>query len=192
MTYKKHPTSIIDKGAEIGDRTNIWHWTHICSGAKIGNSVTIGQNVFIANKVVIGDRCKIQNNVSIFDNVTLEEEVFCAPSVVFTNVYNPRSSIVRKDEYKNTTIKKGATLGANCTIICGITVGDFAFIGAGALVNKNVKPFSLMVGVPSFQKGWMSEYGNQIPLPLTGDGKYKCPYEGKVYKLRNNIMTRVK
>ena len=149
MTYNKHPTSIIDNGAEIGDDTNIWHWTHICSGAKIGNSVTIGQNVFIANKVIIGDRCKIQNNVSIFDNITLEEEVFCGPSVVFTNVYNPRSHIVRKEEYKNTKIKKGATLGANCTIICGVTVGKFSFIGAGALVNKNVKDFSLMVGVPA-------------------------------------------
>lgn len=192
MTFNKHPTSIIDKGAEIGDNTKIWHWTHICSGAKIGNSVTIGQNVFIANKVIIGDRCKIQNNVSIFDNITLEDEVFCAPSVVFTNVYNPRSYIVRKEEYKNTTIKKGATLGANCTIICGITVGDFSFIGAGALVNKNVKPFSLMLGVPAFQKGWMSEYGKQIPLPLTGEGDYICPYEGKTYALRGDIMTRVK
>jgi len=192
MTYNKHPTSIIDKGAEIGDDTNIWHWTHISSGAKIGNSVTIGQNVFIANKVIIGDRCKIQNNVSIFDNITLEEEVFCAPSVVFTNVYNPRSHIVRKEEYKNTTIKKGATLGANCTIICGVTVGSFSFIGAGALVNKNVKAFSLMVGVPAYQKGWMSEYGIQIPLPLTGDGNYMCPYEDKIYKLRGDIMLRVK
>ena len=192
MTYNKHPTSIIDKGAEIGDDTNIWHWTHICSGAKIGNSVTIGQNVFIANKVFIGDKCKIQNNVSIFDNVTLEEGVFCGPSVVFTNVYNPRSHIVRKEEYKNTIIKKGATLGANCTIICGITIGDFAFIGAGALVNKNIKAFSLMMGVPAFQKGWMSEYGEQIPLPLTGEADYTCPHEGKTYVLHNDIMTRVK
>ena len=191
MIYQKHYTAIVDEGANIGKNTNIWHWSHICSGAKIGNSVSVGQNVFIGNKVVIGNKCKIQNNVSIFDNVILEDQVFCGPSMVFTNVYNPRSHIVRKEEYKTTLIKRGVTLGANCTIICGITIDEFAFIGAGAVVNKNVKPFALMLGVPAYQKGWMSEYGNQIPLPLNGEGNYNCPFEGKEYKLTKGNMTRV-
>ena len=191
MIYQKHYTAIVDEGANIGENTNIWHWSHVCSGAKIGNSVSIGQNVFIGNKVVIGNKCKIQNNVSIFDNVTLEDEVFCGPSMVFTNVYNPRSHIVRKEEYKNTLIKRGTTLGANCTIICGFTIGEFAFIGAGAVVNKNVKPFALMLGVPAYQKGWMSEYGKQIPLPLNGKGNYNCPFECKEYKLTKSNMIRV-
>ena len=136
-------------------------------------------------------KCKIQNNVSIFDNVILEDQVFCGPSMVFTNVYNPRSHIVRKEEYKTTLIKRGVTLGANCTIICGITIDEFAFIGAGAVVNKNVKPFALMLGVPAYQKGWMSEYGKQIPLPLNGEGNYICPFEGKEYKLTKGNMIRV-
>ena len=191
MIYKKHYTAIVDEGANIGDNTNIWHWSHVCSGAKIGNSVSIGQNVFIGNKVVIGNKCKIQNNVSVFDNVILEDEVFCGPSMVFTNVYNPRSHIVRKEEYKTTLIKRGATLGANSTIICGVTIGEFAFVGAGAVVNKNVKPFALMLGVPAYQKGWMSEYGKQIPLPLNGEGNYHCFYEGKEYKLTKSNMIRV-
>jgi UDP-2-acetamido-3-amino-2,3-dideoxy-glucuronate N-acetyltransferase len=191
MIYQKHHTAIVDEGANIGENSNIWHWSHVCSGAKIGNSVSIGQNVFIGNKVVIGNKCKIQNNVSIFDNVTLEDEVFCGPSMVFTNVYNPRSYIVRKEEYKTTLIKRGATLGANSTIICGVTIGEFAFIGAGAVVNKNVKPFALMLGVPAYQKGWMSEYGKQIPLPLNGEGNYNCPFEGKDYILTKGNMIRV-
>ena len=191
MIYQKHYTAIVDEGANIGENTNIWHWSHVCSGAKIGNSVSVGQNVFIGNKVVIGNKCKIQNNVSIFDNVILEDQVFCGPSMVFTNVYNPRSHIVRKEEYKTTLIKRGVTLGANCTIICGITIDEFAFIGAGAVVNKNVKPFALMLGVPAYQKGWMSEYGKQIPLPLNGEGNYICPFEGKEYKLTKGNMIRV-
>ena len=191
MIYQKHYTAIVDEGANIGENTNIWHWSHVCSGAKIGNSVSIGQNVFIGNKVVIGNKCKIQNNVSIFDNVILEDEVFCGPSMVFTNVYNPRSHIVRKEEYKTTLIKRGATLGANSTIICGITIGEFAFVGAGAVVNKNVKPFALMLGVPAYQKGWMSEYGKQIPLPLNGEGNYNCSFEGKEYKLTKGNMIRI-
>ena len=191
MTFQKHYTAIIDKGAVIGNGTNIWHWTHVCGGAKIGNLVTIGQNVFIGNKVIIGNKCKIQNNVSVFDNIVIEDEVFCGPSVVFTNVYNPRSSIDRKEEYQNTLIKRGVTLGANSTIICGITIGDFAFIGAGAVVNTNVKPFALMLGVPAYQKGWMSEFGKQIPLPLNGEGDYSCPDEGKEYKLTKDNLIRI-
>jgi UDP-2-acetamido-3-amino-2,3-dideoxy-glucuronate N-acetyltransferase len=186
-----HPTAIVDEGAQIGEGSRIWHWVHVCGGAQIGKGVSLGQNVFVGNKVVIGDHCKIQNNVSVYDNVTLEEGVFCGPSMVFTNVYNPRSLIERKAEYRDTLVKKGATLGANCTIVCGTTIGEFAFIGAGAVVNKEVKPYALMVGVPAKQIGWMSEYGEQIPLALSGDGDYTCPYSGQKYKLHNDKMERV-
>lgn len=186
-----HPTAIIDEGAQIGDGSRIWHWVHICGGATIGKSVSLGQNVFVGNKVVIGDHCKIQNNVSVYDNVTLEEGVFCGPSMVFTNVYNPRSLIARKSEYRDTLVKKGATLGANCTIVCGCTVGEYAFIGAGAVVNKNVKPYALMVGVPAKQIGWMSEFGEQIPLPVEGNGEYICPHTNHLYKLIDNQLQRV-
>lgn len=183
-----HPTAIVDEGARIGKGSRIWHWVHICGGAIIGEGVSLGQNVFVGNKVVIGNNCKIQNNVSIFDNVTLEEGVFCGPSMVFTNVYNPRSLIERKNEYRHTLIKKGATLGANCTIICGTTIGDHAFIGAGAVVNKDVKPYALMVGVPARQVGWMSEFGERIPLPLMGERRYTCPHTNKEYQLDGNTM----
>ena len=176
MTITIHETAIIDEGAQIGEGARIWHFAHVCGGAKIGGNVSLGQNVFVGNKVVIGQNCKIQNNVSVYDNVTLEDDVFCGPSMVFTNVYNPRSHIERKNEYRSTLIKKGATLGANSTIVCGITIGEYAFIGAGALINKDVKPYALMVGVPARQIGWMSEYGEQIPLPLNGQDKYLCPY----------------
>ncbi|RDH43197.1 N-acetyltransferase [Zooshikella ganghwensis] len=181
--YIVHESAIIDKGAQIGKGSRIWHFAHICSGAKIGAKVSIGQNAFIGNKVSIGASCKIQNNVSVYDNVTLEEGVFCGPSMVFTNVYNPRALIERKSEYRNTLIKKGATLGANCTIVCGITVGQFAFIGAGAVVNKNTPDFALMVGVPAKQIGWMSKYGEQLNLPLEGEGLTICPHSGEKYKL---------
>jgi UDP-2-acetamido-3-amino-2,3-dideoxy-glucuronate N-acetyltransferase len=181
-----HPTAIIDEGAQIGAGSRVWHWVHICSGARIGQGVSLGQNVFVGNKARIGDRCKIQNNVSVYDNVTLEEGVFCGPSMVFTNVYNPRSLIERKDEYRDTLVKKGATLGANCTIVCGVTIGEFAFIGAGALVNKDVKPYALMVGVPARQIGWMSEHGEQMPLPLEGESSYTCPHTGQTYRLERN------
>ena len=186
-----HPTAIIDDGATVGEGCRVWHWVHICGGARIGNGVSLGQNVFVGNKVVIGDHCKIQNNVSVYDNVTLEDGVFCGPSMVFTNVYNPRSLIERKSEYRDTLVKSGATLGANCTIVCGITIGQFAFIGAGAVVNKDVKPYALMVGVPARQVGWMSEHGEQIPLPLEGDGKYTCPHSGQKYQLKNKHLERV-
>lgn len=161
MNYTKHETAIIDDGAEIGDGTRIWHWTHVCGGAKIGNNCSLGQNVFVANKVVIGNGVKIQNNVSVYDNVTLEDDVFCGPSMVFTNVYNPRSAVNRKNEYRDTIVKKGATLGANCTIVCGVTIGKYAFVGAGAVVNKDVPDYALVVGVPAKQIGWMDEEGNR-------------------------------
>jgi UDP-2-acetamido-3-amino-2,3-dideoxy-glucuronate N-acetyltransferase len=190
MTYTVHISAIIDDGAQIGDGSRVWHFAHVCGGAKIGKGVSLGQNVFVGNKVVIGDKCKIQNNVSVYDNVTLEEGVFCGPSMVFTNVYNPRSLIERKNEYRNTLIKKGATLGANCTVVCGTTVGEYAFVGAGAVVNKDVKPYALMVGVPAKQIGWMSEYGDQIPLPVDGNGKYVCPHSGFEYKLLDGFMKK--
>jgi len=178
-----HPTAIVDEGALIGDESRVWHWTHVCGGARVGRGVSLGQNVFVGNKVVIGDRCKIQNNVSVYDNVYLEEGVFCGPSMVFTNVYNPRSLIERKSEYRDTVVKRGVTLGANCTVVCGATIGEFAFIGAGSVVNKDVPAYALMVGVPARQIGWMSEYGEQIPLPLSGDGEYTCPHTGRRYSL---------
>lgn len=190
MSVSIHPSAIVDEGAQIGDGSRIWHFVHVCGGAKIGKGVSLGQNVFVGNKVAIGDHCKIQNNVSVYDNVTLEEGVFCGPSMVFTNVYNPRALIERKNEYRNTLVKQGATLGANCTIVCGVTVGQFAFIGAGAVVNRDVKPYALMVGVPARQVGWMSEYGEQIPLPVNGSGNYTCPHSGQLYQLNGENLER--
>ena len=186
-----HPTAIIDPGAQIGEGSRIWHWVHVCSAARIGRGVSLGQNVFVGNKVVIGDRCKVQNNVSVYDNVTLEEGVFCGPSMVFTNVHNPRALIERKNEYRNTLVKKGATLGANYTVVCGVTIGEFAFVGAGAVVTKDVKPYALMVGVPARQIGWMSEYGEQVPLPLRGEGQHTCPHTGQVYLLAQDHLSVV-
>lgn len=185
-----HPSAIVDEGAQIGEGSRVWHWVHVCGGAQIGKGVSLGQNVFVGNRVVIGDHCKIQNNVSVYDNVTLAEGVFCGPSMVFTNVYNPRSLIERKSEYRDTIVKKGATFGANCTIVCGVTIGEFAFIGAGSVINKDVKPYALVVGVPGRQVGWMSEYGEQIPLPLQGDGSYVCIHTGDVYRLKGENMER--
>lgn len=170
MSYQAHETAIIDEGASIGNNTRIWHWTHICSLAKIGEHCSLGQNVFVGNKVSIGHNVKIQNNVSVYDNVTLEDDVFCGPSMVFTNVYNPRSHVSRKDEYKDTFVKRGATLGANCTIVCGVTIGEYAFIGAGAVVNKDVPDFALMAGVPARQIGWMSRFGEQLTFKKEDDG----------------------
>lgn len=187
--YTVHDTAIVDPGAQIGTGSRIWHWVHVCGGAQIGQNVSLGQNVFVGNQVSVGDNCKIQNNVSVYDNVTLEEGVFCGPSMVFTNVYNPRSLIERKNEYRNTIVKKGATLGANCTIVCGIVIGEFAFVGAGAVVTKDVAPYALMVGVPARQIGWMSEYGEQIPLPIAGAGRYICPHMNTVYILSHDQLT---
>ena len=191
MNTTIHSSAIVDDGAQIGDGSRVWHWVHVCSGARIGKNVSLGQNVFVGNKVSIGDNCKIQNNVSVYDNVTLEEDVFCGPSMVFTNVYNPRSLIERKSEYRYTLVKKGATLGANCTIVCGITIGEFAFVGAGAVINKDVKPYALMVGTPARQIAWMSEFGEQIPLPIDGQGQYQCTHTGQNYVLSGQHLKRV-
>lgn len=190
MSYQVHPSAIIDDGAEIGDGSRVWHFVHICGGARVGKNVSMGQNVFVGNKVVIGDNCKIQNNVSVYDNVILEEGVFCGPSMVFTNVYNPRSLIERKDEYLDTLVKRGATLGANSTIVCGVTIGEFAFVGAGAVVNNDVLPYALMVGVPARQIGWMSEYGEQLDLPLSGSGEAVCARSGVRYSLDGQNLTK--
>jgi len=186
-----HTSAIVDAGAQIAEGSRVWHFVHVSAGAKIGKDVSLGQNVFVGNKVVIGDHCKIQNNVSVYDNVILEEGVFCGPSMVFTNVYNPRALIDRKSEYRGTLIKKGATLGANCTVLCGVTVGEYAFVGAGAVVLKNVKPYALMVGVPARQVGWMSEYGEQIPLPVKGEGGYMCPRTRQQYVLSGETLMRL-
>ena len=188
MKNQIHPTAIVDDGAQIGEDTFIWHWTHVCGGASIGKRATLGQNVFVGNNVKIGDKCKIQNNVSVYDNVFLEEGVFCGPSAVFTNVHNPRSLIERKNEYRDTLVKKGATLGANCTVLCGLTIGEFAFIGAGAVVIKNVPAYALIVGVPAKQIGWISEFGEQLDLPLSGTAKTTCTNTGDVYCLNLNSV----
>ncbi len=186
-----HETAIIDAGATIGKGSRVWHWVHVCSGAKIGKNVSLGQNVFVGNKVKIGDNCKIQNNVSVYDNVTLERGVFCGPSMVFTNVYNPRSLVERKSEYRDTLVCEGVTFGANCTIVCGITIGKYAFIGAGAVVNRDIKPYALMVGVPAKQIGWMGEFGEQLSLPLNGNGVTICEHTGAKYKLFSDNLIKV-
>lgn len=183
MSYYKHDSAIVDEGAAIGRDSRVWHFVHVCGGAEIGEGVSLGQNVFVGNRVKIGNKCKIQNNVSVYDNVFLEDEVFCGPSMVFTNVYNPRSGIERKDQYLDTHVLQGATLGANCTIVCGVTVGRYAFVGAGAVINKDVPNYALMVGVPAKQIGWMSQFGEQLELPLEGNAEASCPHSGQVYKL---------
>ena len=190
MTYTIHPSAIVDDGARIGDGSRIWHFVHVCAGALIGKGVSLGQNVFIGNQVVIGDDCKVQNNVSVYDNVTLEEGVFCGPSMVFTNVYNPRAQIDRKNEYRNTLVKKGATLGANCTLVCGVTIGEYALIGAGAVINKDVPAYALMVGVPARQIGWISEFGERLPLPCEGEGIAICSHTGTRYVLKGVALIK--
>ncbi len=181
--YTAHASAILDAGAQVGEGTRVWHWVHVCAGARIGRNCSLGQNVYVGNDVVIGSNVKIQNNVSVYDAVTLEDDVFCGPSMVFTNVYNPRSAIVRKDELRRTLIRRGATLGANCTIVCGVTVGEYAFVGAGAVVNRDVPDFALMLGVPAKQAGWMSRFGERLELPLKGEAEAACPHTGERYRL---------
>lgn len=193
MTWQAHPTAIIDEGARIGHGTRVWHWVHVSAGAEIGSQCSLGQNVYVGNKVVIGNNVKIQNNVSVYDNVTLEDDVFCGPSMVFTNVYNPRAAISRKEEYLDTHVKQGATLGANCTIICGVTIGCYAFIGAGSVVKNDVPDFALVVGVPSKQIGWMSRFGERLHFDHEEAGIFfaTCKHTGDLYELGKTGLVKL-
>ncbi|MDA9942951.1 acetyltransferase [Luminiphilus sp.] len=183
MAYQAHETAIVDDGAVIGDGSRVWHFVHVCRDAQVGRNVSLGQGVFVGSNVRIGDSCKIQNGVSVYDNVTLEEGVFCGPSMVFTNVNNPRALIEKKDQYKDTLVKRGASLGANCTVVCGVTIGEYAFVGAGAVVSRDVKPYALVVGVPAAQVGWVSQYGEKMPIPLKGEGEFRCEQAQAIYRL---------
>ena len=189
MAVTIHPSAIVDPGAVLGDGCRVWHFVHISAGARIGRGSSFGQNVFVANDVRIGDNVKIQNNVSVYDAVTLEDDVFCGPSMVFTNVHNPRAAVARKNEYRPTLVKRGATLGANCTIVCGTTVGRYAFVGAGAVVTHDVPDFALVAGVPARQIGWMSRHGERLELPLAGDADAACPATGEAYLLRSGVCS---
>jgi UDP-2-acetamido-3-amino-2,3-dideoxy-glucuronate N-acetyltransferase len=180
-----HKTAIIDSGAHIGQGTRIWHWTHVCAGAVIGKNCNIGQNVFIADQVIIGTGCKIQNNVSVYQGVILEDYVFCGPSMVFTNIYNPRAQIRKMDQVRPTLVKTGATLGANCTIVCGITIGRYALIGAGAVVNRNIPDYALVVGNPSRQIGWVCQCGERLTDDL------ECPVCEKKYTKDKQGLKRI-
>lgn len=180
MAYWKHESAIVDDGAQLGEGTKVWHFAHVSPGARVGANCSLGQGVYVGNDVQIGNGCKVQNNVSVYDAVTLEDEVFCGPSMVFTNVYNPRAAVVRKNEYRRTVVRQGATLGANCTIVCGVEIGRYAFIGAGAVVQKNVPDFALMVGVPARRIGWMSRNGERLQFV---DGEAACPATGERYRL---------
>lgn len=189
MAVTLHPSAIIDDGAQLGEGCRVWHFTHICGGARIGAGCSLGQNVFVGNHVVIGSNVKVQNNVSIYDGVTLEDDVFCGPSVVFTNVHNPRSAVVRKHEYRPTLVRRGASLGANCTIVCGVTIGTYAFIGAGAVVTHDVPDFALMVGVPAQRVSWMSRHGERLQFPASANGDATCPATGERYALRDGAVS---
>lgn len=188
MSFFIHPSAIVDEGAQIGEASRIWHFSHVCAGARIGRDCSLGQNVFVGNRVVIGNRVKIQNNVSVYDNVVLEDEVFCGPSMVFTNVYNPRAAVSRKTEYRDTVARRGATLGANCTIVCGVTIGEHAFVAAGAVINRDVAPYALMAGVPARHIGWMSRHGERLNLPLEGEGMATCPATRMRYQLHQGAL----
>ena len=183
MPATVHPSAIVDAGAQLGDGTRVWHFAHVCAGARIGAGCSLGQGVFVGNDVLIGNGVKVQNNVSVYDAVTLEDDVFCGPSMVFTNVVNPRAAVVRKDEYRRTLVRRGATLGANCTLVCGTTVGAYAFVGAGAVVTVNVPDYALVVGVPARRIGWMSRHGQRLALPASGQGRATCPDTGETYRL---------
>ena len=189
MNYKAHPTAVIDEGCEIGDGTSIWHFSHIMPGCKIGEHCNIGQNVVISPGVVLGKNVKVQNNVSIYTGVTCEDDVFLGPSMVFTNVINPRSAVNRKDQYLKTRVKKGATIGANATIVCGHDIGAFAFIGAGAVVTKEIPDYALVVGNPAKQTGWMSEFGHR--LQFDNDGMAVCPESNEKYQLKENRVKKL-
>ena len=190
MEYSAHPTAIVDEGAVIGAGSKVWHFCHIMAGARIGNDCVLGQNVFVASGVVIGANVKIQNNVSVYEGVELEDDVFCGPSAVFTNIRNPRSQIVRKGEYVRTLVRQGASIGANSTIVCGVTIGRFAFVGAGAVVTKDVPDYALVVGSPARVVGWMSEWGARLS-PFGEDGLATCPGSGVRYRLLNGRVKRV-
>lgn len=181
--YFRHGSAIVDDGAAVGEGSRIWHFTHVCGGARVGKHVVLGQNVFVGGGAVIGDRVKVQNNVSVYDSVVLEDEVFCGPSVVFTNVINPRAFIERKSEYRPTRVRRGATLGANATILCGIEIGEYALVAAGAVVTGNVPAFALVAGVPARQIGWVSKSAARLDLPLEGEATARCPESGEEYRL---------
>ena len=183
-----HASAIVDDGAQLGAKTQVWHFAHICAGARIGPGCSLGQGVYVANDVQIGARVKIQNQVSVFDAVTLEDDVFCGPSMVFTNVINPRAAVPRKTEYRRTLVRRGATLGANCTIVCGTTVGEYAFVGAGAVVSRDVPAYALVVGVPARRIGWMSRHGERLALPVQGVGVASCLATGERYRLQGDVL----
>ena len=191
MDVTAHPSAIVDDGAAIGAGTRVWHFSHVCGGARIGRRCSLGQNVYIGNDVVIGDNVKIQNNVSVYDAVTIEDDVFCGPSMVFTNVYNPRSAIARKDQYRPTLVRRGATIGANATVVCGVTIGMHAFVAAGAVVNRDVPDFALMAGVPARQIGWISRHGERLDLPARGEGRARCPHSGDTYAVRDGVCALI-
>lgn len=187
--YFIHESSYVDEDYDIGEGTKIWHFSHIMNNSKIGMKCNIGQNVFIGSNVVIGNNVKIQNNVSVYSGVVCEDEVFLGPSMVFLNVKNPRSSVIRKDKFISTIVKKGATIGANATIICGVSIGKFSFIGAGSVITKDVKDYALVFGNPGIQHGWVSEFGNK--LNFNSDGIAFCVESNQNYMLKNNIVTRL-